>query len=106
MGIHAFGLVVKDLCDMPSNSNSVKTMDEWLREQNVPGVFGVDTRKITKLIRKSGTVKCLISTEGISLAKAKELCDEGKLRGDWMKVSFKSKEKYVLDAAPDEEKQG
>ena len=101
-GIHAFGLVVKDLCDMPSNSNSVKTMDEWLREQNVPGVFGVDTRKITKLIRKSGTVKCLISTEGISLAKAKELCDEGKLRGDWMK-EVSTKEKYVLDAAPDEE---
>lgn len=101
-GIHAFGLVVKDLCDMPSNSNSAKTMDEWLREQNVPGVFGVDTRKITKLIRKSGIVKCLISTEGISLAKAKELCDEGKLRGDWMK-EVSTKEKYVLDAAPDEE---
>lgn len=95
-GIHAFGLVIKDLCDMPSNSNSVMSLDQWLREQNVPGVFGVDTRQITKKIRKFGTVKCLISTEDISIAEAKELCSKGKLRGDWMKEAS-TKEKYVLE---------
>lgn len=95
-GIHAFGLVIKDLCDMPSNSNSVMSLDQWLREQKVPGVFGVDTRQITKKIRKFGTVKCLISTEDISIAEAKELCGKGKLRGDWMKEAS-TKEKYVLE---------
>lgn len=96
-GIHAFGLVVKDLCDTPSNSHCIKTMDQWLREQKVPGVFGVDTRQITKRIRKSGTVKCLISTEGISISRAKEICDSGQLRGDWMKEAA-AKKKYVLDS--------
>lgn len=95
-GIHAFGLVIKDLCDMPSNSNSVMSLDQWLREQKVPGVFGVDTRQITKKIRKFGTVKCLISTEVISIAEAKELCSKGELRGDWMKEAS-TKEKYVLE---------
>lgn len=95
-GIHAFGLVIKDLCDMPSNSNSVMSLDQWLREQKVPGVFGVDTRQITKKIRKFGTVKCLISTENISIAEAKELCSKGELRGDWMKEAS-TKEKYVLE---------
>lgn len=95
-GIHAFGLVIKDLCDMPSNSNSVMSLDQWLREQNVPGVFGVDTRQITKKIRKFGTVKCFISTEDISIAEAKELCSKGVLRGDWMKEAS-TKEKYVLE---------
>ena len=95
-GIHAFGLVIKDLCDTPSNSNSVMSLDQWLREQNVPGVFGVDTRQITKKIRKFGTVKCLISTEDISIAEAKELCSKGELRGDWMKEAS-TKEKYVLE---------
>ncbi len=99
-GIHAFGLVIKDLCDMPSNSNSVKTLDQWLAEQNVPGVFGVDTRQITKKIRKFGTVKCLISTEGISIAEARERCSQGKLRGDWMKV-VSTKEKYILEPTLD-----
>ena len=95
-GIHAFGLVIKDLCDMPSNSNSVMSLDQWLREQKVPGVFGVDTRQITKKIRKFGSVKGLISTEDISIAEAKELCSKGELRGDWMKEAS-TKEKYVLE---------
>ena len=99
-GIHAFGLVIKDLCDMPSNSNSVKNLDQWLREQNVPGVFGIDTRKITKKIRKFGTVKCLISTEEISTAEAKRICSEAELRGDWMK-EVSTKEKYVLESTAD-----
>lgn len=61
------------------------------------GVYGVDTRKITKKIRNEGTVKCVISTEGISISKAKELCMNGEIRGDWMKeVSIK--EKTVMES--------
>ena len=91
-GIHAFGLVIKDLCDAPSNSNCIMTLDQWLADQEIPGVYGVDTRQITKKIRKNGTVKCLISTEGISISEAREKCMAGTLRGDWMKeVSVKKK---------------
>ena len=90
--IHAFGLVIKDLCDAPSNSNCIMTLDQWLADQEIPGVYGVDTRQITKKIRKNGTVKCLISTEGISISEAREKCMAGTLRGDWMKeVSVKEK---------------
>lgn len=85
-GIHAFGLVIKDLCGEPSNSRSIKTLDKWLQEQEIPGVWGVDTRKITKKIRTEGTVKCVISNEGISIEKARTLCRETQLRGDWMKI--------------------
>ena len=91
-GIHAFGLVIKDLCDAPSNSNCIMTLDQWLADQEIPGVYGVDTRQITKKIRKNGTVQCLISTEGISISEAREKCMAGTLRGDWMKeVSVKEK---------------
>ena len=48
----------------------------------VPGVFGVDTRQITKKIRNKGTVKCVISTEGISISEAAEICDRGQIRGE------------------------
>ena len=90
--IHALGLIVKDLCETPSNSMCVKTLDRWLDENGVPGVYDIDTRKITKIIRKNGTVKCLMSTEGISISEAKELCDKTMLRNDWMKeVSVKTK---------------
>lgn len=99
--IHAFGLVVKDLCDTPSNSNSVMTIDKWLRDMEVPGVYGVDTRQITKKIRSKGTVKCVISTEGISISEAAEICDKAQLRGDWMK-EVAVKEKTVLEPLADQ----
>lgn len=90
--IHAFGLVIKDLCDTPSNSMSVKSIDQWLKGHGVPGVAGVDTRMITRKIRNAGTMKCLISTEGISISDAREKCENATLRGDWMKeVSPKGK---------------
>lgn len=99
--IHAFGLVVKDLCDTPSNSNSVMTIDKWLRDMEVPGVYGVDTRQITKKIRSKGTVKCVISTEGISISEAAGICDKAQLRGDWMK-EVTVKEKTVLEPLADQ----
>ena len=61
----------------------------------------MDTRKITKKIRNEGTVKCVISTEGISIGEAKRLCDEGSLRGDWMKEAATEK-KYVLEPLGEE----
>lgn len=102
-GIHAFGLVVKDLCEKPSNSNCVKTLSQWLEEEKIPGVWGVDTRKITRKIRTTGTAKCLISTEGISISKAKELLEAAEMRGDWMKV-VSTKEKYTLEPIDSEAK--
>lgn len=96
--IHVFGLVVKDLCDEPSNSMSKKTLDQWMKEQGVPGISGVDTRQITKKIRNNGTIKCLISTEGISISEARKMCDSAELRGDWMKETAVT-EKTVLEPA-------
>lgn len=97
-GIHAFGMIAKDLCELPSGSRCAKSLNKWLAEYDVPGVFGVDTRQITKIIRKRGTIKCLISTEGISIGEAKRRCEAAHLRGDWMK-SVSVKEKTMI--APD-----
>ena len=52
--IHASGFIVKDISLNPSNAASEKNIDEWLREMKVPGVYGVDTRRIAKKIRNGG----------------------------------------------------
>ena len=83
--IFAFGLVVKDVCFRPSNWKCEKNIDVWLREMNVPGVYDVDTREITRKIRNSGNQKCVISTEEITIDEIKKLCEETELRGDQMK---------------------
>lgn len=94
-GIHAFGLIIKDLCREPSNNNCVKTLEQWLIEQKTPGIWGIDTRQITKKIRTGGTVKCVISSEGISIEEARKVCAAGTLRGDWMK-EVSTKERVCL----------
>ncbi len=82
--IHALGVVAKDVCFRPSNWQCTETIDEWLREMGVPGVFDVDTRGITKKIRDNGVQKCVITTEDISLDDVKALCDKTALRTDQM----------------------
>ena len=83
--IFAFGLVVKDVCFRPSNWKCEKNIDMWLKEMNVPGVYDVDTREITRKIRNSGNQKCVISTEELTIDEIKKLCEETELRGDQMK---------------------
>ena len=54
---YVFGFVVKDCCDEPSNFRVEETLDEYLRNVHIPGIYGVDTRAITRKIRSIGTLK-------------------------------------------------
>lgn len=51
------GVVVKEACQAPSNFRAQKTLDEVLKEFDIPGISGVDTRSITKKIREHGVLK-------------------------------------------------
>ncbi len=83
--IYALGLVVREYCRTPSNYRCEKTLDTWLKEMDVPGVAGVDTRRITRHIRSQGTMKCVITTEDQPLRNLRKLCEETTLRTDYMK---------------------
>lgn len=50
------GLVVDELCEKPSHWRSTKSLSEWMKEYNIPGISGVDTRALTKKIREKGTL--------------------------------------------------
>ncbi|KZC10488.1 CAD protein [Dufourea novaeangliae] len=54
--IWATGLVVGEVCETPSHWRQTKTLSEWMKEQNVPGIYEVDTRALTKVIREKGTI--------------------------------------------------
>lgn len=85
--IHAFGVVARSISKTPSHYASVDCIDNWLSEMGVPGVSGVDTRSITRKIRGQGTLKCVISTQGISRDEARSLCRQTELKDDYMKTS-------------------
>jgi len=62
--IHAAGLVVSDYCARHSHHTAVKSLHDWLAEQGVPGLYGVDTRMITRRLRAKGTMLGAIVQEG------------------------------------------
>ena len=59
----AKGYVVRELCETPSNFRSEYALDAFLKEHNVPGICGVDTRALTRIIREEGVMNALICDE-------------------------------------------
>ena len=51
------GVVVKEAADFPSNWRSGMSLGEFLKLKNIPGIAGIDTRMLTRLIRNKGTMK-------------------------------------------------
>lgn len=57
------GYVVREKCDAPSNFRCGETLDDFLKKENIPGIYGVDTRQITRLIREHGVMNAIITDE-------------------------------------------
>ncbi|MBD8068364.1 carbamoyl phosphate synthase small subunit [Bacillus sp. PS06] len=51
------GFIVKEVCDHPSNFRNQFTLDEYFKSKNIPGLAGIDTRKLTRIIRQHGALK-------------------------------------------------
>jgi len=54
--IQVRGLIVHEVCDRPSHYESVRTLDEWLRDEGIPGIYGVDTRRLARNLRERGVM--------------------------------------------------
>ncbi len=54
--IKVTGFVVHELCENPFHWASTRTLDQWLKDEDVPGIYGVDTRKLTKKLRVKGVM--------------------------------------------------
>ena len=57
------GYVVREWCDTPSNFRSQYDIDKLLKDEGVPGIYGVDTREITAILREQGTMNAAICYE-------------------------------------------
>jgi carbamoyl-phosphate synthase small subunit len=54
--IQVQGLVIHELCHNPSHWASTRTLDKWLYDDGIPGIYGVDTRRLTKKLRAHGVM--------------------------------------------------
>ncbi len=57
------GYVVRELCDTPSNFRAEYALDRFLKDRGVPGICGVDTRQLTRIIREEGVMNAIICDE-------------------------------------------
>lgn len=55
--IHAEAIIVADYSEQYSHWNAKKSLAEWLKEQKVTGITGIDTRQLTKILREKGSMK-------------------------------------------------
>lgn len=58
------GYIVGELCERPSHYSSEMNLSEWLKKERIPGIQGIDTRQLTKVLREKGTMLGLIQTGG------------------------------------------
>lgn len=66
--IHVRGFVVEELCDIPSNWRSDRTLHDYLQSSGVPGIEEIDTRALTKRLRTEGAMRATLCTDGTMTA--------------------------------------
>ncbi|MBW4489290.1 MAG: glutamine-hydrolyzing carbamoyl-phosphate synthase small subunit [Trichocoleus desertorum ATA4-8-CV12] len=57
------GAIARNICPRPSNWRSTQSLPDYLKEHNIPGIYGIDTRALTRKLRSVGAMNGAISTE-------------------------------------------
>ena len=60
--IQTSGLIIHELCSEPYHWASTRTLDRWLQDEGIPGISGIDTRRLTKKLRTQGVMLGIIQS--------------------------------------------
>ena len=95
-GIRLKGYIVRDLCEYPSNFRCKGKLGDFLKEQGIIGIQGIDTRHLTKIVRERGVMNGIITSSPKLTAAQKKMLKEYTVKGAVQETSCK--EKYVVAA--------
>lgn len=62
--IHCEAIICQDYSWVPSHWQATRSLSDWLKEEKIPGIYGIDTRALTKLLREKGSLLGKITFEG------------------------------------------
>lgn len=81
--IQVKALLIHDLSDIASHWSCIKTLDQWLYEEKMPGIYGIDTRELTKRLRVHGVMMgaVVVSEREIDDARLKKALSSAKYEG-------------------------
>ena len=80
----AKGLVIRENISTQSNFRATENFDKWLKKNKLVGIYGVDTRKITQILRDKGAVNAIISYKKNGNFNFKEI---NKLLKNWQGIN-------------------
>ena len=90
------GFIVREYCEYPSNWRCSRTLSDVMKQYDIPGIEGVDTRALTRIIRENGTMRAVICDPSMSLEEALDLIEKTPVPHDQVpRVS--SKEVWTSD---------
>lgn len=76
------GLVVREHCETPSNFRSTKSLVELIEEHSIPGICGIDTRMLTRILRRNGCCRAAIVDATMSREEALKLIADTPVKRD------------------------
>lgn len=92
------GFVIEELCNVPSNWRSTQDLGSWLKEWNIPGIQGIDTRALTKHLRTRGAMRAVITSEVMSAEEAVKLAaDSAPMEGSDFVKEVTTAKPYLWD---------
>ena len=90
--IKTAGIIAHEICDRPNHWTSTKTLENWLDDEGIPAISGIDTRSLTKRLRERGTMSsCLCIHEGD--------CDKDRLLNKARSMKDPTDENLVKEAS-------
>jgi carbamoyl-phosphate synthase small subunit len=93
------GVVVRDLARRPSNWRSTDDLDTFLRRHNVPGITGIDTRRLTRHIREAGSMPCAFGSADERTLKEAAIAEPG-TDGQDLVATVTTREPYTVGDGP------
>lgn len=96
--IHVQGLVISDYSEDYFHWNAEKSLGDWLKEERIPGIFGIDTRALTKILREKGTMlgKIIIEDEDVAFSDPSKINLVAEVSINEKVVYGKGKEKILI----------
>ena len=92
------GIIARNFSNSRSNWRSKISFEDWLRGQNVIGLYGIDTRALVKILRINGSMNGLITTENLNLDSCLELLHKSPdMNGLNLASKVTTSEKYTFD---------
>ncbi len=97
--VNLSAFVVREKCDYPSNFRSEMTLEDFLKQQNIVGLEGIDTRALTKVLRDNGCMKGVIMKGEPSDEEVNKLLST--LNNSDVILKTTTKEKYTINRNAD-----